>query len=69
LAALASPPTEGFNLLAWVMPFIALTFGLVAVGIWFKRFAGQRQAAAVRNTPEIDPRYQQRIDRDLEDLE
>src|SRR3954447_24313406 len=34
LSALASPPTEGFNLLAWTMPFIAISFGLVAVGIW-----------------------------------
>src|SRR5215218_9132115 len=30
LAALAAPPTDGFNLLAWVMPFIAISFGVVA---------------------------------------
>ena len=69
LAALAAPPTSGFNLLAWVMPFVAITFGLVAIAIWFKRFAGKRQAAVVRTEPEIDARYQQRIDRELEELE
>ena len=69
LAALAAPPTEGFNLLAWVMPFIAISFGIVAIGIWFKRFAGRQQVARVRKEPEIDPRYQQRMDRELEELE
>jgi cytochrome c-type biogenesis protein CcmH/NrfF len=69
LAALAAPPTEGFNLLAWVMPFIAISFGLVAIAIWFKRFAGRRQLAPVRTETEIDPRIQQRMDRELEELE
>src|SRR5688572_13208341 len=58
LAALAAPPTSGFNLLAWVMPFVAISFGLVAIAIWFKRFAGKRQVAAVKTEPEIDARYQ-----------
>ncbi|HYP05909.1 MAG TPA: cytochrome c-type biogenesis protein CcmH [Bryobacteraceae bacterium] len=68
LAALAAPPREGFNLLAWVMPFVAISLGLMFIFVWFKRFAGRR-AAEVRATPEIDPRYQQRMDRELEDLE
>jgi hypothetical protein len=29
----------------WVMPFVAISFGLVAIAIWFKRFAGRRQVA------------------------
>ena len=28
LSALAAPPAEGFNLLGWLMPFIALAGGL-----------------------------------------
>ena len=51
------------------MPFVAISFGLVAIAIWLKRFAGKRQVAAVRTEPEIDARYQQRIDRELEELE
>jgi cytochrome c-type biogenesis protein CcmH len=68
IAALAAPPAEGFNLLAWTMPFVALCLGLAAVFVWFKRFAG-RKPAEVRAEPEIDPRYQQRMDRELEDME
>jgi cytochrome c-type biogenesis protein CcmH len=69
LSALAAPPTSGFNLLAWVMPFVAISFGLVAIAIWFKRFAGRRQVAPAGPAPEIDPRIQQRMDRELEELE
>ena len=68
LSALASPPAEGFNLLGWVMPFIALALGLGAVAIWFKRFF-RRKSAAAPELPEIDRRYQERMDRELEELE
>ena len=68
LSALASPPAEGFNLLGWVMPFIALALGLGAVAIWFKRFF-RRKSATAPELPEIDRRYQERMDRELEELE
>jgi cytochrome c-type biogenesis protein CcmH len=68
LSALASPPPEGFNLLGWIMPFLALAFGLGAVAIWFKRFL-RRGPAAVPELPEIDRRYQERMDKELEELE
>ena len=68
LAALAAPPTEGFHLLAWIMPFAGVTLGLMAIFIWFKRFR-TRPADGPAELPEIDPRYQQRIDKDLEELE
>lgn len=68
LAALASPPAEGFNLLGWIMPFIAICFGLVAVAMWFKRMSRPKLAAS-QVEPVIDRKYQQRIDRELEELE
>ena len=68
LSALASPPAEGFNLLGWVMPFIALALGLGAVAIWFKRFF-RRKSATAPELPEIDRKYQERMDRELEELE
>src|SRR3954451_6544928 len=68
LAALASPPAEGFNLLGWLMPFIAISFGLVAVAMWFRRMSRPRPAAVVA-APSIDRKYQQRIDKELEELE
>ena len=68
LAALAAPPTEGFHLIAWIMPFVAVSLGLMAVFIWFKRFR-TRTTDGPAEPPEIDPRYQQRMDRELEELE
>lgn len=68
LAALAVPPAEGFNLLAWIMPFIALVFGLGVVMVWFKRFSRPRAVAPVA-APEVDRRYQDRIDREMENFE
>jgi cytochrome c-type biogenesis protein CcmH len=68
LGALATPPAEGFYLLGWLMPFIAISLGLVSVAIWFKRF-GKRSTAAEAPLPEIDRRYQDRMDKELQDLE
>jgi cytochrome c-type biogenesis protein CcmH len=31
-AVLADPPTHGFNLLAWVIPFVAVIGGIIVVG-------------------------------------
>jgi cytochrome c-type biogenesis protein CcmH len=68
LSALASPPAEGFNLLGWIMPFLALAFGLGVVAIWFKRFLRTRSATSPE-LPEIDRKYQERMDKELEELE
>ncbi|HTP89433.1 MAG TPA: cytochrome c-type biogenesis protein CcmH [Bryobacteraceae bacterium] len=70
LQALASPPTSGFSLLAWVMPFVAIAAGLLAI-VWFvKRFGARRAAAGV---PELDEetlrRYQEQIEKDVAKLE
>ena len=35
---LIMPTTEGFNLLAWVGPFIMIGIGFVIVGVWLYRF-------------------------------
>jgi cytochrome c-type biogenesis protein CcmH/NrfF len=68
LGALATPPAEGFFLLGWIMPFIAISLGLVSVAIWFKRF-GKRKTASEAPLPEIDRRYLDRMDKELQDLE
>jgi cytochrome c-type biogenesis protein CcmH/NrfF len=68
LEALSSPPTQGFSLLGWIMPFIGICFGIVIITMWFKRFARPR-AVAVGPEPVIDRRLQARIDKELEELE
>jgi cytochrome c-type biogenesis protein CcmH len=67
LRALVVPPAEGFNLLAWVMPFVMIAFGLAAIW-WFVRRMSKPQPA-----PELDPRvlerYQDSIEKDLTKLD
>jgi cytochrome c-type biogenesis protein CcmH len=66
---LMSPPSDGFNLLAWVMPFVAIAAGLAAVWWFIQRF---RKPLAVP-VPQADQatlaRYQDRIEKDLAKLD
>jgi cytochrome c-type biogenesis protein CcmH len=65
---LMKPPAQGFNLLGWVMPFIALSLGAVFVWWVIRRF--RKPVPAVAGGPQIDElelaRYRERIERDLE---
>jgi cytochrome c-type biogenesis protein CcmH len=69
LKALAAPPAEGFSLVGWLMPFIAVGFGLVAVVLVLKRFRKPMPAG----TPVIDnavlDRYREQIEEDSAKLE
>jgi cytochrome c-type biogenesis protein CcmH/NrfF len=66
--ALAIPPTEGFALVAWTAPYVAIALGLLAIWAFIRRFSAKRQPV-----PEIDPeilsRYQDRIEKDLSKLD
>lgn len=70
IQALASPPTTGFSLLAWVVPFVAIGIGLVVIAWFVKRLGAHRAAAQL---PELDPetlrRYQEQIEKDVAKLE
>jgi cytochrome c-type biogenesis protein CcmH len=67
LRALVVPPAEGFNVMAWVMPFVVIALGLWAIWLFIRRF---RKPSTV---PELDPavleRYRDRIEKDLSKLE
>ncbi len=67
--ALAAPPAEGFNLLAWVMPFAAIGAGLAMIWLFIRRI---RKPAPSPDAP-VDPaalsRYQERIEADLTKLD
>jgi cytochrome c-type biogenesis protein CcmH/NrfF len=66
---LLKPPAEGFNLVGWVMPFAALAIGLVIVWWFIQRF--RRPLAVAGPVPDsaVLARYQERIDKDLENLD
>ena len=70
LQALVTPPAEGFNVMAWWMPFIMIGLGLVAIGFFIKRMSAKRAAAG---TPELDnevlDRYHDQIEKETSRLE
>jgi cytochrome c-type biogenesis protein CcmH len=65
LRALAVPPAQGFNFLAWAMPFIAIALGVAAIWLYIRRFH-RKSAPASALDPEVLERYKERIEKDLE---
>jgi cytochrome c-type biogenesis protein CcmH len=59
---LAAPPTEGFDLLAWLLPIGGLLAGAGALGVlawrWSRREPAGRAAA-------LDPALERRVDEEL----
>lgn len=63
---LANPTKQGFNLLAWVMPWMALAFGLVLVLFFVRRFRQAAPAGTTVTYPELQSDVQAQIERELE---
>ena len=61
---LAAPPMKGFDLTAWIVPFVTLGLGLVLVGWIVVRM--RRSAGPVE---EITPVQDARVERELRDFE
>jgi cytochrome c-type biogenesis protein CcmH len=66
---LLKPPAEGFNLVGWVMPFVALAIGLAVVWWWMQRSQRPMPAGAPGLDLETMSRYQERIEKDLAKLD
>ncbi len=68
---LAAPPGEGFDLMAWVLPFVMLLLGFLVVywliTTWLKR--KPVLAPNVKGRSTIPESYQERIDRELKELD
>ncbi len=67
LRALVVPPAEGFNVMAWVMPFLAIALGLWAIWLFIRRF--RKPAVVAELDPAVLDRYRDRIEKDLSKLE
>ena len=66
---LASPPSEGFNLLAWIAPGAALLFGIALVRTLLVNWKGRGddEDTAANSAPAADrSQYQDRLRRELE---
>lgn len=66
--ALAAPPTQGFSLVAWTMPWIAITIGLGVIWAFVRRFSAKPQPAAEIDNTLLD-RYHDRIEKDVSKLD
>lgn len=66
---LVKPPSEGFDLMAWVMPFVGLAFGLWVLWYVIKRFSRPRPRPAPALSAEDYDRYRERIEKDLSSLD
>jgi cytochrome c-type biogenesis protein CcmH len=65
-AILAEPSKHGFNLLAWVLPFVALGVGAVALGWLVWRWSrGRERSSAAAGGPPIDQELDRRVDEEL----
>jgi len=69
LAALAAPPAQGFNLLGWVMPFVALLLGFAGILVYFKRFRKRAVRAESEPAPAIDEKYRTRIEQEMAEMD
>lgn len=64
---LAAPPPEGFNLVGWVMPFLALI-----VGLWLVRrilLLWRRRQLAPQGDPALVARYRDAMEKELKSFE
>ncbi len=68
---LASLPKRGFNLVAWLLPFVAILGGggiiYITLRKWVKRGKSQ-QRNAVAKAEESDEEYRRRLEKELEEF-
>ncbi|HJR03783.1 MAG TPA: cytochrome c-type biogenesis protein [Methylomirabilota bacterium] len=60
---LLAPPRQGFNLLVWVVPFVAIGLGLVLIFVVLRRWS--RRPATPALPPTVDPAMRARIRREM----
>jgi len=67
---LSAPTTVGFNLVAWVAPFVVLGVGAVFLGIALKRWSGRsRPASAAPPQAQAASPYTKILEKELKDFE
>ncbi len=67
--ALSEPPYEGFNILGWWMPSLALLFGLALVFSIAIAWRRRAPAAAAPVDPALLEKYRDAVEREFKELE
>ena len=68
---LAAPPKRGFNLMAWVLPFIAILFGGGAIYVALKKWVRRgtySQSYAMTEADERDAKFQRQLEEELKEF-
>ena len=68
LTILSQPPTSGFHLSAWIMPFLFLTGGAVVTARVLKSWRSAKGEQVDEVPPSIDEHQRARIERELREL-
>jgi hypothetical protein len=67
---LSSPPDEGFNRLAWMVPYAAGVGGFALLGVVALRWSRRRVPGTSPDRPATaDPALEARLDEELRDLD
>lgn len=68
---LVTPPKSGLNLVAWILPFVAILAGaaiiFAAMRAWVKR-GSQAETAAKNESEQGDEEYRRRVEKDLKEF-
>ncbi|MGH7411595.1 MAG: cytochrome c-type biogenesis protein CcmH, partial [Candidatus Methylomirabilis sp.] len=66
---LLSPKREGFNWVAWLLPFGAILGGVGVIGLVVRRSASRSQPSRDEEPSPLDPRYAERLEAELRESE
>ena len=68
VVVLRQPPTEGFNLVGWVMPFAAIVMGLLFIWWFLRRYSGSRTPVPAVDDAVLE-QYRERIEKDFSKID
>ncbi len=63
---LAAPPAQGFNVTAWVTPFVALLGGAMVIAFVLRRWWRRRSASEPAAPITLDPAWRERVRREID---
>jgi cytochrome c-type biogenesis protein CcmH/NrfF len=62
---MGEPPLQGFNLLAWILPFAALAGGGIFVWRRMRKMVVQKPQPAGVLTPAVEEKYHRQLEEEL----